>query len=133
MKNLKSLLTAILCTVLLVGCATPNERLSVYNYSLYYSMGTMDRVGRLELLETPKGASVRIISGSNSSQCVASRLSATVTRDDSFTTIVTDPAFGNCDSVKYQIRNDGKGGARYTLVGGEWIKDQYDRVLTPRD
>lgn len=56
-----------------------------------------------------------------------------MTRDAAYTAIVTDPAFGNCDQTKYEIRNDGTGGSRYTLVDGQWSKDQYDRGLTPRD
>lgn len=133
-KYFKTLLTASICATTLAGCTTPGTHLSTYRYNVFNNTGVRFGEGRLELSESPKGAKVRIVlATSEMSQCVASSLKASVTRDEIYTTIVTEPAFGNCDTVKFQIRNDGKGGTRYALVGGEWVKDQYDRGLTPKD
>lgn len=132
MKNLKAFVAVMMCVVGLLGCATPGERVSVYNYNLYFTLGNFDRAGDLVLRESSQGATVRIVAGVGMSPCITSPLTATVTWDATYTTIETDPLFGNCDRTKYQIKNDGSGGSRYTFANGLWTKDAYDRGLTPK-
>lgn len=115
------------------GCASPDMRITEYRYNVYNNGGYFFGEGRLELHESPEGASVRIVSGTPGvSQCVSVLHPAKVTRDETYTTIVSQPAFANCDEEKYQIRNDGSGGVRYGFANGDWVKDQFNRGLTPK-
>lgn len=134
MKYAKSLLAAVASAAVVLGCASPLTRLSVYRYNVYNNGGYFFGEGRLELREDPDGASMRVVSGTPGvSNCVSVSQKVKVSRDEQFTTIIAEPLYTGCDLTKYEIRNDGKGGTRYAKVNGEWVRDQFDRGLTPKD
>lgn len=115
---------AALCGAILTGCAGPETRYSAYSINQFGALGERVGVGRLELAERADEASVRIVADRvKVSPCQDVRLKAHVTRDDTTTKVITEPAYGVCEPVMYVLRNDGTGGDRYTQVNGAWAKE----------
>lgn len=115
------------------GCANLDTRVSAYGYTVYGQLGEKVGAGRLELTETAGQASVRITTDQvKVSPCLQARLNAHVWRDETTTTIITEPASGVCEPYMYVIRNDGGGGKQYTQVLGAWAQETLNQDLTPR-
>ncbi len=87
-------------------------------------------LGTLEVKEAGDGTATLRLALPQTDACVRSALPAKVERGDETTIVTVTDILAGCEKFRYVLRNDGSGGTREVMRGGEWRSDGFDHGLT---